>query len=366
MSKVVKMELNEELKKVSEKIADQIGDIETEEATKTAFVLPFLKALGYDVFNPTEVVPEFTADVGTKKGEKVDYAIMNDGEPVILIECKTCGHDLDKAHASQLYRYFAFTKARFGILTNGVTYRFFTDIDEPNKMDKKPFLEVDLSNLKDAHIEELKKFTKSSFDLEEILTSASELKYMGEMKKIMEKEISNPSDDFVKFFAKQVYPGPITERIRIKFREITKTALNQFIKEQVNARLKSALEASNSKKDEEPEVFVETKNRIVTSEDEWEGYYIIKTILHDTVDIDKIYIRDKISYCGILLDDNNRKPICRLHFNSSQKYISLFDKENEEKIPIDNVKDIYDYSERLKATIAKYEPQEDKKTNINV
>ena len=177
------------------------------------------------------------------------------------------------------------------------------------------------------------------------------------MKKIISKEISDPSDDFVRFFAKQVYPGPITERIRIKFAEITKTAFTQFIKEQVNARLKSALEVSDDKKDEEPtEIFIE-KNRIITTEDEWEGYYIIKTILHDDVDIDKIHIRDKISYCGILLDDNNRKPICRLHFNSSQKYISLFDNGKEEKIAIENVKNLYDYSDRLKATISKYEPQ---------
>jgi hypothetical protein len=350
------MELNDELKKVSEKIADKKDSIKTEEATKTAFILPFLKALGYDIFDPTEVVPEFTADVGTKKGEKVDYAVMMDDEPIILMECKSCGYDLDKTHASQLYRYFAFTKARFGVLTNGIIYRFFTDIDEPNKMDKKPFLEADLSNLKDTHIKELEKFTKSSFNLDEILTSASELKYLSEMKKIMAKEISDPSDDFVKFFARQVYPGPITERIRAKFAEITKTAFNQFIKEQVNARLTSALNISDENKEEgAPEIFIEdNKSKIVTTEDEWEGYYIIKTILHEDVDTDKIFIRDKISYCGILFDNNNRKPICRLHFNTSQKYISLFDNGKEEKIPIEKVKDIYDYSERLKSTIQKY------------
>ncbi|MBP2046904.1 type I restriction endonuclease [Methanobacterium aggregans] len=350
------MELNDELKKVSEKIENKKDNIKTEEATKTAFILPFLKALGYDIFDPAEVVPEFTADVGTKKGEKVDYAVMMDEEPIILMECKSCGYDLDKTHAAQLYRYFAFTKARFGVLTNGIIYRFFTDIDEPNKMDKKPFLELDLSNLKDTHVKELEKFTKSSFDLDEILTSASELKYLGEMKKIMEKEISDPSDDFVKFFARQVYPGPITERIRIKFTEITKTAFNQFIKEQVNARLKSALDvASDDKKDEGTQEILIEHNRIITTEEEWEGYYIIKTILHEDIDIDKIYIRDKISYCGILFDDNNRKPICRLHFNTSQKYISLFDNEHEEKIPIESVKNIYDYSDRLKTTIQKYE-----------
>jgi predicted type IV restriction endonuclease len=347
------MELNDEFKKVSEKIATQMENIETEEATKTAFVLPFLNALGYDIFDPTEVVPEFTADVGTKKGEKVDYAIMKDGEPIILMECKTCGHDLDKAHAAQLYRYFAFTKARFGVLTNGVIYRFFTDIDEPNKMDKKPFLEIDLSNLKDAHVEELKKFTKSSFDLEEILTSASELKYLGEMKKIITKEISDPSSDFVKFFAKQVYPGPITERIRIKFTEITKTAFTQFIKEQVNARLKSALIASDDgeeKKEDKEEL--SPKNKVVTTTEEWEGFYIVKAILSELIDVNRVTIRDNLSYCGIFLDNKNTQTICRLRFDTSQKYLGIINEHRkEEKIPIESVEDLYKYSEQLRNAV---------------
>jgi len=69
--------------------------------------MPFINVLGYDVFDPTEVVPEFTADIGTKKGEKVDYAIMKDGKPIILFECKWSGADLNKEHASQLHRYFS-------------------------------------------------------------------------------------------------------------------------------------------------------------------------------------------------------------------------------------------------------------------
>ncbi len=352
------MDLIDKLKNISESMPKQIEYIETEEATKNAFVMPFLNALGYNVFDPTEVVPEFTADVGTKKGEKVDYAIMKEGQPTILIECKPCNTDLDKEHASQLYRYFSVTPARFGVLTNGVIYRFYTDIEEPNKMDVKPFLEIDMSEIKEIHVKELKKFTKSSFDLDEILTTASELKYTGEMKKIIASEITNPSDDFVRFFAKKVYSGPVTERVRLKFTGITKTAMNQFIKDQVSARLQSALEASNEEKKEEekPEVLVENKKQIITSEDEWEGYYIVKSILHEIVDPDRVAIKDTLSYCGILLDNNVRKPICRLHFNGKQKYLSLFNEnKKEEKIPIENIKDIYNHSERLKDTISFYD-----------
>ena len=353
------MDLIDKLKNISESIPKQIEHIETEEATKNAFVMPFLNALGYNVFDPTEVVPEFTADVGNKKGEKVDYAIMIDGKPSILIECKACNCELDEAHASQLYRYFTSTSARFGVLTNGINYRFYTDIDEPNIMDKKPFFEMNMEEIKETHVKELKKFTKSSFDLEEILTSASELKYTGEMKKIITNEMTDPSEDFVYFFTKKVYSGPVTERVRLKFKGITKTAMNQFIKDQVSARLQSALEASNDEKKEEEttEVLIEDKKgTIVTTEDEWEGYYVVKAILHEVVDPDRVAIRDTLRYCGILLDDSNKKPICRLHFNSRQKYLGLFDEnKKEEKIPIENIKDIYSYSKRIKDTINLYD-----------
>jgi hypothetical protein len=350
------MDLIDKLKNISESIPKQIDKIETEEATKNAFIMPFLNALGYNVFDPTEVVPEFTADVGTKKGEKVDYAIMMDGTPSILIECKPCNFNLDEAHASQLFRYFSVTPARFGVLTNGIIYRFYTDIEEPNKMDSKPFLEIDMCDVKEAQVNELKKFTKASFDLDEILTTASELKYTGEMKKIMASEINDPSEDFVKFFTKKVYSGPVTERVRLKFTGITKTALNQFIKDQVSSRLKSALDASDVKQEEEIEVHVESKKGIITTEDEWEAYYIIKAILNEIVDPDRVTIRDTLSYCGILFDNSNRQPVCRLHFNSKQKYLGLFDEQKkEEKIPIEFVKDIYNHADKIKTTISFYE-----------
>lgn len=125
------------------------GNLATEEATKTALIMPFFSLLGYDVFNPMEFIPEFVADVGTKKGEKVDYAIMNEGKPVILIEAKGVDDDLTK-HDAQLFRYFTVTDAKFAILTNGIVYKFFTDLEEPNKMDEKPFL-LFLSHIEPHH-----------------------------------------------------------------------------------------------------------------------------------------------------------------------------------------------------------------------
>jgi hypothetical protein len=138
------MELQVQLRQLAEKIQQLKDRIETEESTKPAFVLPFINALGYDTFNPLEVVPEYVADLGIKKGEKVDYAIMQEGEPILIIECKHWKEKLS-VHGSQLFRYFHVSKTRFALLTNGIHYQFFTDLDEKNKMDERPFLEFDIN-----------------------------------------------------------------------------------------------------------------------------------------------------------------------------------------------------------------------------
>jgi hypothetical protein len=161
--------------------------------------MPFIRILGYDPFNPNEVNPEFTADVGTKKGEKVDYAIIKDGKPCILIECKPVNSDLNKEQASQLFRYFSVTPAKIGILSNGIIYQFFTDLDEKNKMDIKPFLEINLLDIKEQSIEQLKKYTKQALNLDELHDTASELKYTREIIQIANKEFAQPSEEFVGF-----------------------------------------------------------------------------------------------------------------------------------------------------------------------
>lgn len=234
------MDFKDNIKQLADRVVKLRDSILTEEATKNAFIMPFINTLGYDVFNPLEVVPEMTCDIAMKKGEKIDYAIMKDGEPIILIECKHWAQDLN-LHDNQLIRYFNVSKAKFGVLTNGVIYRFYTDLIEPNKMDEKPFLEVNITELRDSQIEELKKFHKSYFNVENVLSSASELKYMGELKSIIAKEFSSPSSEFVKYLSKQVYDGVITAKLLDQFTELTKKSISSYINELISDRLKSAL-----------------------------------------------------------------------------------------------------------------------------
>ena len=361
------MEFEEKLAGLAAKIRQQSAAIQTEEATKNAFIMPFIQSiLGYDVFNPLEVVPEFTSDIGTKKGEKVDYAILKDGAIQILIESKKIGEPLNINHAGQLFRYFHVTSARISILTNGQVYKFFTDLDAPNKMDEKPFLELDLLNIDDHAIPELQKLTKSAFDVDSIISAAGELKYVGQIKRILAAQFNEPDDDFVRLFASRIYEGVITQKVREQFGHLTRKATAQFLGDQINERLKSAISSSNqpviisqpvtASPSPEAELPVdEEKDLIVTTEEETEGYNIVKAIVRTEVDSKRIVARDTQSYFGILLDDNNRKPIARLHFNRTQKYIGLFDADKKEtRHPIEALDDIFLHTEALKATAKLY------------
>ncbi|SNS20346.1 type I restriction enzyme HsdR N-terminal domain-containing protein [Pseudomonas segetis] len=357
------MEFAEKLKSLSVKIRQQGASIQTEEATKNAFVMPFIHAvLGYDVFDPSEVIPEYVCDVGTKKGEKIDYAILKAGEIQILMECKKIGELLTLNNASQLFRYFHVTNARIAILTNGQIYKFFTDLDAPNKMDEKPFLELDLLNIDEHAVPELLKLTKTAFDIESIVNAAGELKYVSQIKRFLSGLMSNPDEDFIKFVASRVYDGAVTQKVRELFAELTRKASVQFLNDQANDRLKSAISGStpatyeakdSTSSSSEPQDDID--NRIETTEEEIEGFMIVKAIVRHATDVKRIAMRDNQSYCGVLLDDNNRKPICRLHFNRSQKYLGVFDQnKNETRHPIQSVDDIYNHSEQLIETAKFY------------
>lgn len=359
------MEFSEMLAALALKVRNQKDVIQTEEATKNAFIMPFISTiLGYDVFNPLEVVPEFTADVGVKKGEKVDYAIMRGGEVQILIECKKSSEALKIEHASQLFRYFAVTNARIAVLTNGETYQFYTDLDAANRMDDKPFLVLDLLDIDETLIPELRKLTKDVFDLDSIISAAEELKYIGQIKRTIAAQFRDPQDEWIRFFTTRVYEGAFTQKVREQFTTLVTKATKQFLNDQVNDRLKTALGASTFPPvDAAAETAVSSlqvaqddldrDTEIMTTLEELEGYQIVKAIACSEVKPQRVMHRDAKSYFAILLDDNNRKPIARLHFNSKkQKYIGIFDGDkNETRHAIDSLDEIYTHAAAIRDTV---------------
>ncbi|MBE9937783.1 type I restriction enzyme HsdR N-terminal domain-containing protein [Cellulosimicrobium cellulans] len=363
------MEIGERLASLATKIQQQKATIGTEEATKNAFVMPFISlVLGYDVFNPNEVIPEFTADVGTKKGEKIDYAIVKDGELQMLVEAKTIGSPLSLNHASQLFRYFATTNARIAILTNGQHFHFFTDLDKPNRMDEKPFLQLDLLDLDETLIPEVQKLTKDTFDLESVVSAAEELKYIGALKRALAAQFREPDDEWIKALTNRVYDGSFTQKVKEQFRILVAKAMKQFLADQVNDRLKAALggqaypdagsvpmTGTEAAQESVAEAARPDDRGIETTLDEIEGYQIIRAIACSEVSPARIVHRDTKSYMGVLLDDNNRKPIARLHFNTGQRYLGLFDENKvETRHPITSLDEIYEHAEHVRKTVHNY------------
>lgn len=357
------MDFIDQLRVLAGRIVNTRAMIQTEEATKNAMVMPFIQALGYNVFDPLEVTPELVADVGTKKGEKVDYAILRGGRPIILFECKKAGGDLSINHAGQLFRYFHVTEARFGVLTNGLLYRFFTDLEQPNKMDEKPFFEFNILDFKERDVEELKKFAKAAFDVDTILTTANELKYTRAIQAKLAELVSSPSEDFVRLLSADLLGTKrFTPAVRDQFTVISRRAFEQFIHERINERLKGAMspesvtfpdKAPVAAQDEPTEA---TEPVIVTSSEELEGFHTVRAIVRNVVSTKRVVMRDAQSYCAVLLDDNNRKPICRLRFNNKQKMrLGLFNaRKEEEQVSLESVDDIYNYAEQIRATVASY------------
>lgn len=345
--------IEESLRAISDRVKSHSSTMTTEEAVKTAVVLPFLRSLGYDVFDPSEVIPEYTADAVGKKGEKVDYAIKIDNEIRILIECKPISVGLEKKHLDQLYRYFSVTNAKFAILTNGRTFNFYTDLEALNKLDTRPFFVFDVTDFNSGVISELRKFEKGNFDVAAILATAERLKYTSGVKKVISSLIEEPTEDFVRLVVASVYDGRLTSSVREMFTGVVRTAFREVIMDAVKSRLSSALADTEEviEKIDEP---IEDEPDVVTTDEEREGYMIVKAIVRDTINPKRVVMRDQKSYCGVLLDNNNRKPLARLWFNRSVKYIGLFDGDAEERLIIDSLDQIYDHTDRLRATAKKY------------
>ncbi len=365
----ITMDFKDSILQLAERVKSLKESIQTEEATKNAFIMPFIQALGYDVFNPLEVVPEMDCDIAKKKGEKIDYAIMKDGAPIMLIECKHWKQDLN-LHDNQLKRYYVASRAKFGVLTNGIVYRFYADLIKENIMDDVPFLEINLEKIRETQIEEVKKFCKEKFDLDNILSSANELKYMSEVKKIIRSEFAEPSPELVKLLTKRVYEGIVTQKVLDQFTDIVTRALKSHINDVMSEKLGIALKtteaagapiqsstpAGEQKEEEQPAKEEDKASKIITTTEELEGYYIVKGIVCEVIAPERVTYRDSQSYFAIFADDNNRRPICRLHFNNTNnKRIGFVDENrNEQMEVIEKLDDIYNFKKQLIEAAKRY------------
>lgn len=356
------MSFESTIKELSNRATQAIQKAVTEEATKTSVIMPFIQALEFDPFNLDEVIPEYVADVGTKKGEKVDFAVKVGGKTTILIEAKPITMSLGNTQFNQLYRYFTVTEAKLAILTNGQHYWFFSDIDEANKLDKKPFFKFDLSDYSEDDVIELARFKKSVFDIETILEAASALKYSTKAANYLTRQLADPDEEFIKLVGKNIHDGSLTKAVVTQIKPAIQSALDQVVKQQIQNKLGIAFSSNQSAAQEivaremDSDEPIESDDGIITTEEEIQAFLIVRAIVAKVIELDRVTMRDARSYCSVFIDDNNRKPLCRLYFNSKSKIrVGIFSPDkNEEKHDISSLEDIYSYASELELTAKSY------------
>lgn len=302
--------LKEDIMRLSSQVRERKEHVTNEEMTKQSLIIPFLQVLGYDVFNPLEIRPEYTADFGKKKGEKVDYAIFKNGIPIIFIEAKSV-QETTSNHSGQLSRYFNATPGvRVGVITNGIEYNFFTDMNKSNIMDENYFYKFDITNPSDSDIEILSCFCKESFETEVIVKYAEELTYTTNLNKKLREIFKNPPDDFIRYLIKDFSDTRITSNVLERFRPIVKKSISQALLELVSQSLQKESEPiaqpdslEEDIKEDEPE---KIKKSLITTEEELQCFKVVKEIIMSAKrDISSLDYKDTTNYLGVHIKNTN-------------------------------------------------------------
>jgi hypothetical protein len=272
----------------------------------------------------------------------------------MLIECKKADSDLCDAHISQLHRYFGVTETRIALLTNGIEYRFFSDLEKNNKMDNKPFLIFDIVSHPKHVLDEVRKLCKDSFDLECVISAASDLKYTAEIRQLIQQLTENPDEDFAGYVFHRIQPhSRFSSSLKDWYRNLVQRAFQQAVSDTVSHRLRLALEKEeDSEEDKIHAVKTQENKGIDTTGDEIEAFYIIKAIVSNSIIPERVYFKDRKSYATIRIDDKTTKVFCRLYFNSQQKHIVILHPDKDEsRIPIENTADIYAHINELREAV---------------
>lgn len=234
------------LASLANKIESSKHLIKSEEHTKMAYIMPFIQLLGYDVNSPFEVVPEYTCDFGVKKGEKVDYCIMSNNKPYILVECKDCRSALTKENISQLYRYFSVSSAKLAILTNGIDYMLFTDSVEPNKMDIDPFYKFNLLKIAEGDIDIISMLHKNNISDKGILSFSRNSLCKQELENWVQSERNGISKSFITFIRKTINTYGISDNDLVLMME--ECIFSQYIEKHTLSDKTDSIESKECKK----------------------------------------------------------------------------------------------------------------------
>ncbi|MFN6526030.1 type I restriction endonuclease [Nostoc sp. ChiSLP03a] len=331
-----KMGFTEDITKLSEQVRKRADQVVGEESTKMALIVPFLSVLGYDVYDPSEVMPEYVADFAIKKAgqfEKVDYALAINNNIVMLVEAKARGQKAE-AHDGQLSRYFnGLLTTKVAIVTNGVEYRFFTDLRDKNVMDKEPFFTFNVLEYDTKDIDNLKFFHRDNFEVTAITNHAEEMVYVKGMTQLLGNLLRSPSEEFVRFLVTELgtvapsyeIKGRITGKIIDKFKPIVKKSIQGSLVELMTRSLTPVIDQPV-----EPPIDVDIEvgdiqpdpqeSKVVTTAEEIEAFEKIKAITQTSTSYNyQLQYKDTVSYFGINLVGKSTWWFLRLYLSSQKK-----------------------------------------------
>lgn len=333
------MSFLDNVRRLSDQVRKRQPHIKGEEATKNALILPFLGTLGYDIFDPTEVQPEYVADFAKRKtggpAEKVDYAIHLNGTPVMFFECKAADVDPSQ-HSGQLARYFnATTSVKVAVVTNGTRYLFFTDLEEQNIMGDKPFFVFDILMFSERDAETLETFSKQFFDATAVRTRAEDIIYTGKVTAYVNELLRNPSESFTRFLLSEINitTGKLTAKRVEKFVPIVKKAIQSTLLDMATRSIKLETEEPPMALAAQPvapappppsaeNAAQEAGKGIVTTQEELDAFEIVRRICDDSTAAQRapVQYKDATNYFGINIG-NQKKWFLRLFFDGKRKSV---------------------------------------------
>lgn len=330
------MAFAEDIQEIRETVRKHGEKLINEETTKQALILPMIEAWGYDTRNPSEVMAEHSVKLSTGSSGRADYVIFYQEKPAIVIECKSAGVAFPADVLEQLREYVTASGATAGVFTDGIRYSCYVDSERPGQMDHTPYCQVDLTRLTDDDEHALSLLSKQLFSPARLRTSAKPLKQrLDDMIDIDSTLGSPPLRDHI------FRVGRIKNRAK---RDSDTEALTSRVSDRIRFLIESIADGALTDDDS-----------VVTTHEELDTFLLVKGMLHDSIEPHRITPRDARSYFSVFVDDNNRKPICRFHFNRRDKYIGTFDENKQEtRHPMQDLSDLFRLAPQLKRAAKRY------------
>ena len=328
----------ERIKRHAEHIGKNGELCTTEETTKQALILPLLDALGFSPFDPSRVKAEYGAGFpGAKATERVDYALFCNGSPVMFIEAKAYKEELPN-HDAQLSRYFnGAPEVTVAAITNGRKWRFFTDLEQKNVMDSKPFLTVDFEALDESQISRLYRFRHDEFQPDALRSLAEESIYLNNFTEIISRSLRDPDTKFVRYVAQQAeIQGNLTEKFLTSIIPIVRQAVGRAVSNMVVTGLSAqpTPKVENERNEAAPtddpyaDQIGPENPRIVTTYAERRLFEVTRLILGETEEIES---KDTESYFSVLYQGKVSRWIVRYWADKKAPFIRA-------NVPLDDAK----------------------------